>query len=193
VVAKLPRDPLDITRYALVTTGNEAACTDSHVLLETGQSCYECTTAKRRETQFDLIADAEEKPAGHPHAALMALYAQDAAETAEPWERWECFGSMKEWMGICSHPNWGLSNQYRRKPRTIKIGDCKIPAPERVAPAVGSPYWIVGISHGDCLVEELEWDDDASDNFFLKKGIVHLNPESAVAHGEALIALTATK
>jgi len=75
----------------------------------------------------------------------------------------------------------------------IKIGDCEIPAPERVAPAVGSKYWIVGISHGDCLVEELEWDDDASDNFFLKKGIVHLNPESAVAHGEALIALTAIK
>jgi len=193
VVAKLPREKLDQKRLALVSTGDEYDCTDSHVLLETGQSCYECATAKRRETQFDLIADAEEKPAGNPHAALILQYAQDWIETDKPWELWESFVPGFQWIPLVDHPKWFESHQYRRKPRTIKIGDCEIQAPERVAPADGTTCWTVAISCGKFIREGFEWDGNSTQKTLLVSGLVHLTKESAEAHASALIALTSLK
>ena len=43
----------------------------------------------------------------HKHAALMALYAQDAQETETPWERWECnTGGVLGWVTMLYHPAW---------------------------------------------------------------------------------------
>ena len=52
----------------------------------------------------------------HPHAALMALYAQDAAETEAPWDRWECSSANITWYDLKKHPEWIEGCQYRRKP-----------------------------------------------------------------------------
>ncbi len=55
----------------------------------------------------------------HPHAELMALYAQDAMTTDKPWELWECksprLGSSR-WTGFVFHPSWDACCEYRRKP-----------------------------------------------------------------------------
>ena len=52
----------------------------------------------------------------HKHAELMALYAQDAMKTDEPWTRWEYYVSYnKTWEGLQTHPAWYTQNQYRRK------------------------------------------------------------------------------
>ena len=56
----------------------------------------------------------------HPHAASMLLYAQDAAETDKPWERWEFKSDMGFHMCL-KHPEWNEHFEYRRKPRTITI------------------------------------------------------------------------
>lgn len=53
----------------------------------------------------------------HVHAEAMALYAQDAAETDKPWERWE--RNLKDldiWYGLSTHPTWLRTCTYRRKP-----------------------------------------------------------------------------
>ena len=51
----------------------------------------------------------------HPHAALMALYAQDAAETEAPWDRWEeNFGI--QWEPLFQSPTWNHNTLFRRKP-----------------------------------------------------------------------------
>ena len=52
----------------------------------------------------------------HIHAENMMLYAEDAAETAKPWELWEfiSFG-MEDWQSLDSNPNWGFATEYRRK------------------------------------------------------------------------------
>ena len=54
----------------------------------------------------------------HIHAENMMLYAEDAAETAKPWELWEfiSFG-MEDWQPLDSNPNWGFATEYRRKKR----------------------------------------------------------------------------
>ena len=62
----------------------------------------------------------------HKHAALMLQYAQDAAETDRPWERWEVRiaanvqpNAVFERMSF--HPQWDTNNEYRRKPQIIKV------------------------------------------------------------------------
>ena len=52
---------------------------------------------------------------GHPHAALMKQYAEDAETHECPWELWEYKGAaFKTWKPCGSHPGWYLDNEYRR-------------------------------------------------------------------------------
>jgi hypothetical protein len=59
----------------------------------------------------------------HKHAALMAEYAKDAAETDKPWERWEVrnqtcpIDEYRVWNTCRSHPEWVEGCEYRRKPK----------------------------------------------------------------------------
>lgn len=67
-------------------------------------------------------------PKPHVHAELMALYAEDAKETDEPWERWQERAPLEYPRSIyryydedgyttcVRHPSWDLRYQYRRKP-----------------------------------------------------------------------------
>ena len=65
--------------------------------------------------QFDVRL--KSKP--HVHAELMKLYAEDAAETETPWERWEfCEIGQEGWSGwhTCTGgPGWAAGYKYRRK------------------------------------------------------------------------------
>ena len=64
----------------------------------------------------------------HKHAALMLQYAQDAAETEEPWERWG-YNHGDTWQQCGKHPVWFVSSEYRRKPEIIKVGRHEFPKP----------------------------------------------------------------
>ena len=58
----------------------------------------------------------------HPHAELMAQYAEDAKETDKPWERWEMWSEVNQkWQSICCHPPWHPKREFRRKPQTVKV------------------------------------------------------------------------
>lgn len=61
------------------------------------------------------MADLRPAPRQHPHAALMAEYAKDAAETDRPWERWEFERFEGKWSGLNQHPRWFREVKYRRK------------------------------------------------------------------------------
>ena len=53
---------------------------------------------------------------GHVHAALMAEYAKDAAETDTPWKQWEIKERVTNyWKGLLSQPTWEPDRVYRRK------------------------------------------------------------------------------
>lgn len=54
----------------------------------------------------------------HPHAELMAQYAQDAMETDKPWERWQYKNDvMHDWHDCYFPIDWVDCVQYRRKPK----------------------------------------------------------------------------
>ena len=80
----------------------------------------------------------------------------------------------------------GFCPPMRLAPKTIRIGDMDVPEPMRVAPAVGTTYWLV---HFYC--QELSllrfWQNDTADNRFLKFGLCHLTEAACRTNAEAII------
>ena len=128
----------------------------------------------------------------HPHAELMAEYAKDAAETDTPWERWErMFLPLPErgWEPMNSRTSIAnLDYAFRRKPKTININGFEVPEPMRVKPEKGSKYYLTEVDMG---ARDIEWDDDETDNRWLKSGICHATAEAAELHRKALLSFTA--
>jgi hypothetical protein len=61
----------------------------------------------------------------HKHAENMMLFAEDAKEIDRPWARWQYTFPEGVWSDCVSIPAWSGTCDYRRKPRTIKIGASK--------------------------------------------------------------------
>lgn len=130
------------------------------------------------------------QPKGHPHAALMAEYAKDAAETDKPWRRWEAsIGPNQPWVACIGHPSWAEFYSFRRKPeqpKTIMVNGFKVPAPETkkilprtyYAPAPDeASYWR---SHHYSTV----WAQ-----LCFERGLLHTTKEAAVAHAKAMLGI----
>ena len=124
---------------------------------------------------------------GYIHAAAMAEYAKDAAETDKPWERWEV--SFNDgFVGVTGHPNWSVNHQYRRKPKVFLINGHLVPEPCRTPLQDGEGYWTFTFFTG---VFKVFWDSESEDHNALKNGFVHLTKEAAEEHFEALKSITA--
>lgn len=74
-------------------------------------------------TEQGKFAPADDKPRialkvakGHPHAALMKQYAEDAETHERPWELWEYRDADRKTWNPCGalHPGWYLETEYRR-------------------------------------------------------------------------------
>ena len=135
----------------------------------------------------------------HKHAALMLQYAQDAMETDKPWERWEVKVAADVqpnvmFQGMSFHPEWYVCNEYRRKPQPIKVSvngkNIEFPEPVKIAPPDGTPYWMPAQrSSFGFNVQKYIWEGDDSDFGALNHGLIHLSPEAAQAHADALNAV----
>lgn len=77
---------------------------------------------------------------------------------------------------------------FRLKPMLV-IGDHLVPMPVREAPAEGTTYYTQSALRLDLYTEHC-WTDNTHDRCWLERGQVHLTKEAAIAHGEALIALS---
>lgn len=136
----------------------------------------------------------EPQTKGHPHAALMAEYAKDAAETVTPWERWEFRRGNEEWLRPIKHPEWLGAFQYRRKPeppKTITVNGFEVPAPLTTAPKEGDLVWVASTrTHGFAAKVRYVsgWD---SHNF--KRSLLHATREAAVAHAKAMLGIDPSK
>ena len=151
-------------------------------------------------SKYDLVSDYVEVvldvPVSHVHAASMLQYAEDAAGTDKPWERWEFrdYACQPSFEPLEQHPGWTTTTAYRRKlpvPKTFFINDFKIPEPTRVALEYGTKYWCIQSSIPSISV--CTWTGDEVDRFRLDKGIVHLTREAAQLHTDALLSFTANK
>ena len=127
----------------------------------------------------------------HIHAALMLQYAQDAATTDKPWELWEFLDYDAKWKEPTGSPAWDEGTKYRRKPRTIRIGEIEVPEPVREPLQNGEKYFVPAIDYGDYHANIFAWSNDYTDKRLLRQGMVHLTNEAALSHARALITLTA--
>ena len=125
----------------------------------------------------------------HKHAALMAEYAKDAVETETPWKRWE-WGDQYGWNQCPGSPLWNVSNNYRRKPRTININGFEFPEPMRAAPEVGSAFYVPNLNEPDNPTQSV-WHDCYLKQGWLCLGLAHASREAAVIHAKALLSFTA--
>lgn len=177
------RDGSVATVQCTTPTGGTWFDTGSAVSTETGRA-----THSSGEHPHDIVADY----VGHPHAASMALYAQDAAETDKPWERWECRHPMfAGWRSVkAGNLGWDPEAEYRRKPRTIQIGEFDVPEPLREAPAIGATAWYVTLNDIKTFEPLVHY---ANDSFFqraLERGLLHATREAAELHAKALLSFT---
>lgn len=122
---------------------------------------------------------------GHIHADLMAQYAEDAKHHDHPWELWQ-HGVNGTWLNCESHPGWGSNSQYRRKPRSIIIGDIEVPEPCREPLHSKQRFWVVNLFIGP---QHFTWDGSKEDYHALNCGFVHLTEEAAQQHYEAIKSL----
>ena len=136
-----------------------------------------------------LAAREAAKPKGHPHAAPMAEYAEVARTNPEPWREFECKNECTGlWHTLTTNPSWVTRIEYRRKPRTIRIGKYDVPEPVREPLENGKYYFAVSWDkNGAC---ELRWSGDSVDTRLLKQGRIHLTKEAAELHTKALLSFT---
>lgn len=127
------------------------------------------------------------------HHELILQYAEDAQKSAEPWKLWQVESWCGGWVTLGAPPQWSVCRKYRRKPRTIRIGEYDVPEPIRVEPLQGESIYIVdpGIS-SYCRMRDYRADSIYTTGAF-KRGLVHTTPEAAELHGRALASLTEGK
>ena len=80
---------------------------------------------------------------------------------------------------------------FRLAQEMITIDGISFPAPESEPPELGTEYWIAELSYEYYATTiPILWADDSADHMYLKRGLIHLSRENAVAHTEALIKLS---
>ena len=125
----------------------------------------------------------------HKHAALMLQYAQDAAETDKPWERWE-FNPNSTWQPCGNNPGWFTDSEYRRKPQVIRVGRHAFPKPITEAPEEGTVYWTIEArGRNGFYAERYKWLQNGEYESCIRQGLIHLTEEDAQAHADVLNAI----
>lgn len=140
----------------------------------------------------------------HKHAALMLQYAQDAAETDRPWERWEVSDAIKydssrrlvrNWRQLEDNPDWNANVQYRRKPQVIRVGRHEFPKPITEAPLAGVTVYNVQehfdhtVPHAFQVAEEKFDPSNPFHKWYVRAGLSHLTGAAAQAHADTLNAI----
>ncbi|OWP27180.1 hypothetical protein [Eikenella corrodens] len=127
--------------------------------------------------------------AAHKHAALMLQYAQDAAETDSPWERWEVKINNGEWCELNGNPNWVEDWGYRRKPQVIRVGRHEFPKPITRELDGGTDYFYVRVGDTCFEVGSDNWIGCDYDLMRFASRRIHLTNEAAQAHAAVLNAV----
>lgn len=130
--------------------------------------------------------------AAHVHAALMAQYAEDAAETDKPWERWQ-WQINGEWVDFRMDFIWDKDVKYRRKPQMMRAtcADGTVvtwPEPERRVLEIEQVFWTIDLGN-QLTVKVFSWTNCSLDFSRLKAGIIHLTEEDAQQHLDCLLSL----
>lgn len=132
--------------------------------------------------------------ASHPHAELMAQYAEDAKTNAKPWELWEVTNEDDHtcWNGLRGNPVWHSKLSYRRKPKTKLIHGVEVPDIS-FAPKDGEPYFFPEPTHPD-MFDDLIFDgsdmiDQHNCHFNLCYPYTEEGKQAAILHAKSMLGI----
>ena len=77
--------------------------------------------------------------------------------------------------------------EFRLKPRTITVNGREIVAGMDVEPS--QFYWVVDITNEDPMCVEGTWGGSEREYIWLRRGLVHLTKENAIAHAKAMLGI----
>ena len=127
----------------------------------------------------------------HPHAHLMALYAEDAKTTDKPWELWELFTKLGTWVGVGRNPDWCADIQYRRKPKTHIVNGAEVPD-LRIEPKDGEYYYLADPTELE-FTYNYEATSDRCDTVWTSRRLCYEHTEegkqAAILHAKAMLGL----
>lgn len=97
---------------------------------------------------------------------------------------------LKEWKSVKLGELLNSVWQYRLVQEMVTVGDVSFPKPVSEPLEVATEYWVAhpvySVYTASCACR---WSDDFYDNLYLKRGLIHLSKENAVAHAKAIIQL----
>lgn len=79
------------------------------------------------------------------------------------------------------------SKEFRIKPETMTLSGHEFPAPVREPLPVGTLYWQANIGSNE-LETAWKWSDHDVDKFLLRRALIQLTKEGAIAQAKAMIA-----
>lgn len=124
---------------------------------------------------------------GHPHAELMAQYAEDAKTSVEPWEFWELKRERGAWTCLRSHPSWIADALYRRKPKMKIVHGVWVPDISFV-PKYGERHY-----YADPICPDFCMEDSASALHLAENGLCYPYTEegkqAAILHAKAMLGI----
>jgi len=172
---------LDVMKY---TNKYEAGGVTYHLLYgDTTKGCN--MTAKEF---LDLVYEPDKK--GHIHAESMAMYAEDAKTTDEPWELWYIDFGSRGTRQLTNHPCWNPKLKYLRKQKTHIVHGVEIPD-LRVSPELGDYYYLADPTTTE-LAEHYKFVMRA-EKLWAERGLCYQNTEegkqAAILHSQAMLGL----
>ncbi|WP_334469914.1 hypothetical protein [Arsenophonus sp. PmNCSU2021_1] len=123
----------------------------------------------------------------HPHAELMVTAPEIAKNRYDWWEEFDWrLNKEHEWLPM-AEDSFYEKYDYRLKPRTIKISNREINAPEREPLKEAEIYYTPQFDGS--LQTWHRWNNSGYDQYLLKNSLIFLTKEDAIAAAEAMIAL----
>lgn len=123
----------------------------------------------------------------HKHAEFLRAVAD--GESLDDWQyrhlEWDSGKYNGAWCYMESITLYPDYCEVRRKVKTHVVNGFTVPAPLRVAPAEQTSYFVPSPSHKLLYMSGL-WGNDAVENRWLDRGLVHLNKEAAIANAKAM-------
>ena len=126
----------------------------------------------------------------HPYAQILRWIA-DGERIQERRKEW-CDCDNGTLLYMIANVEADVPENYRLAPRTIFVNGVEVPAPEKVAPKLRYGYFVPNPNGEDDLLEDHVWSNSEYDIEMLKRGLVYLNKEDAIARAKAML-LTSDK
>lgn len=126
---------------------------------------------------------------------MKLLTPQEALQALQNGKKVECLiEGLKTWHNVLLFSTGALANannKFRLAQEMITIGGVSFPKPVIKPLERGAEYWIADPSEPYyTTISSCRWEDDKLDNCYLRRGIIHLSEENAIAHTKALVKLS---